>query len=161
MRIRSKFALRGTAAVAVAAALTLSSGILPTHRAEAATSTIYFTSLGDTNLEDLYRNTVIPDFQKAYPQYTVHASPISCTGLTPRKPGNRQPGRGAKSRQEQRELRHFRRSTALPINTRPARTYKDYFLPLSTANIPNATKVPPGGRGAKAWGTRYLTALLP
>jgi putative spermidine/putrescine transport system substrate-binding protein len=141
MRIRTGLALRGTAAVAVAAAFTLSSGILPTHRAEAATSTIYFTSLGDTNLVDLYRNTVIPDFQKAFPQYTVHFTDIlhgtNAQGLVidnlvaAQKAGKT--GVNYDIFEDQ----------PLTYQYPAGKTYKDYFLPLSTTDIPNAAKVPP------------------
>ena len=153
MRIRTGLALRGTAAVAVAAAFTLSSGILPTHRAEAATSTIYFTSLGDTNLVDLYRNTVIPDFQKAFPQYTVHFTDIlhgtNAQGLVidnlvaAQKAGKT--GVNYDIFEDQ----------PLTYQYPAGKTYKDYFLPLSTTDIPNAAKVP---AAVEAQGLGYAVA---
>src|SRR5947209_19767046 len=62
--------LRGMTLGAVLAGMVLT----PVVRAQqhtAAPSTIYFYSLGDTNVADLWTGTLLPDFEKAYPQYKV------------------------------------------------------------------------------------------
>ena len=133
---------RGAAALAVTAGLTLSSGFTLARHAGAATpSTVYFTSLGDVNLVDLYRNTIIPDFQKAYPQYTVHftdilhgtgAPALIVNNITAAmKPGNT-------------SIKYDVWEDAPRGYTYPAgKTLKDYFLPLTHGRLPNGAKVPP------------------
>lgn len=58
--------VRAAALVAILATV----GIAPAaqaHNAQAQT-TINFYGLGDTNVADLWSGTILPDFQKAYPQ---------------------------------------------------------------------------------------------
>ena len=54
MGTRAKTVLRSMAAIALTAGFALSTGLAPKGHA-ASTSTIYFTSGGDVNIEDLYR----------------------------------------------------------------------------------------------------------
>ena len=134
-------AIRVVGAIGATAGLALSS-LVPVYHARAATpSTIYFTSLGDVNLVDLYRNTLIPDFEKAYPQYTVHFTDILHGIGAPQLIVNNLTAAmksGAKSVK-------YDVWEDLPVSyTYPAgKSVKDYFMPLSTQDIPNAAKVPP------------------
>ena len=61
--------MRATAVAALLATI----GISPAARAQTmqAQTTINFYGLGDTNVADLWTGTMLPDFEKAYPQYKV------------------------------------------------------------------------------------------
>lgn len=134
--------LRGAAAIAVTAGLTLSSGFtLARHAGAAAPSTVYFTSLGDVNLVDLYRNTIIPDFQKAYPQYTVHFTSILHGVGAPALIVN---NITAAMKAGAKNIKYDVWEDDATGYAYPAgKTVKDYFAPLSVANLPNGAKVPP------------------
>jgi putative spermidine/putrescine transport system substrate-binding protein len=144
--------------VALTAGFALSTGLAPKGHA-AATSTIYFTSLGDVNIEDLYRNTIIPDFEKANPQYTVKFTDIlhgtNSQGLVI---DNMTAAMNAGKKSINLDV--FEDS---PLSyTYPAgKTFKDYFLPLSTTDVPNAAKVPPQVEAqADGYGVAYRSSAV-
>jgi putative spermidine/putrescine transport system substrate-binding protein len=62
--------LRGMALTLVLAGMVLAPAAQASQRT-AAQSTIHFYGLADTNVADLWTGTLLPDFEKAYPQYTV------------------------------------------------------------------------------------------
>ncbi|MEN9687165.1 MAG: hypothetical protein RL381_177 [Actinomycetota bacterium] len=63
---------RITKALAVVAAMGLIAGVAPS--AHAATSTIQLYISADTNIKDLWEKTLIPEFNKTYPDYTVNVT---------------------------------------------------------------------------------------
>src|SRR5437879_3356576 len=70
MYSRSNLIVRSVGALALTSTMLLSAGY--SHMARAAsTSAVYIVTLGDTNVEALFRDTFIVDFAKAYPQYSV------------------------------------------------------------------------------------------
>jgi putative spermidine/putrescine transport system substrate-binding protein len=153
MRTRFRRVLRGLTALAVTAGLTLSSGFITGRHAAAANNTIYFLSLGDVNLIDLYRNTVIPDFEKKYPQYAVKFTDIlhgtNSQGLVIDKmTAAMNAGRTSY------QLDVFEDS---PVNYvyPKGKTFKDYFRPLTVADIPNIAKIDPA---VNAFGSGYGVA---
>jgi putative spermidine/putrescine transport system substrate-binding protein len=158
MGMRAQTVLRSIAAVALTAGFALSTGLAPKGHA-AATSTIYFTSGGDVNIEDLFRNTLIPDFEKADPQYTVKFTDIlhgiNMQGLVI---DNMTAAMNAGKKSIPLDI--FEDS---PLNyTYPAgKTFKDYFLPLSTMDAPNAAKVPPAVESqADGYGIAYRSSAV-
>ncbi|MDB5056547.1 MAG: extracellular solute-binding protein [Chloroflexi bacterium] len=138
---KSRLLMRGAAAIAVTAGLTVSSGFsLPRHASAAAKSTIYFTSLGDVNLVDLYRNTILPDFQKAYPQYTVHFTDILHGIGAPALIVN---NITAATKSGAKSVKYDVWEDGPMTYSYPAgKSMKDYFMPLSVKDLPNASKVP-------------------
>jgi putative spermidine/putrescine transport system substrate-binding protein len=158
MGTRAKIVLRSLTAVALTAGFALSTGLAPKGHA-AGTSTIYFTSLGDVNIEDLYRNTIIPDFEKAYPQYTVKFTDIlHGTNSQTLVIGNLTAAMNAGKKSVNIDV--FENS---PLNyVYPAgKTFKDYFLPLSIKDVPNAAKVPPIDESqADGYGVAYRSSAV-
>ncbi|MGH2391483.1 MAG: extracellular solute-binding protein [Chloroflexota bacterium] len=151
--------LRGAAAVGVTAGMVLSSGFGPARQAAAATSTIYFTSLGDVNIADLYRNTLIPDFEKANPQYTVKFTDIlhgtNSQGLVI---DNMTAAMNAgKTSVKVDVLENSPLSYVYP----KGKTYKDYFLPLTVKDIPNIAKIAPNVQApAAGYGVAYRASAV-
>jgi len=141
MGTRSRLVLRSTAAIAVVAGLTLPTVRHVAARPVADTSTIYFTSLGDTNIVDLYRNTLIPDFERAFPQYKVHFSDILHGIGAPALIIN---NLTAAANAGKTSVNYDVWEDDPSGYSYPAgKSEKDYFLPLTTTDVPNAAKVPP------------------
>lgn len=150
MSIGSAPTFRVAAALAVTAGLTFSGSFVPRSHA-AATSTVYILSESDTNIEDLFRNTLVPDFQKAFPQYKVNYV-------------NDLHGTNSQAQLDKltAAMKAGKTTTTLDVweatpsggFTYPAgKTDADYFLPLNPSNVPNAAKVAAGvlkGQGAYA-----------
>jgi putative spermidine/putrescine transport system substrate-binding protein len=63
---------RITKALAVVAAMGLIAGVAPSAHAAASTIQLYISA--DTNIKDLWEKTLIPEFNKAYPDYTVNVT---------------------------------------------------------------------------------------
>jgi putative spermidine/putrescine transport system substrate-binding protein len=156
----SRRVLRGAAALAVTAGLTVSSGLVPTHPVTAASqSTIYFTSLGDVNIEDLYRNTIIPDFEKAYPQYTVKFTDI-LHGINSQGIVIDNMTAAMNAGKTSVKVDVFEDS---PLNYvyPKGKTFKDYFLPLTATDIPNIAKIDPAVEaGADGYGVAYRASAV-
>ncbi len=140
MGVRTSVIGRSVAAAVLVASGLFSAGHLPKARAD-ATSTIYFTSLGDVNLVDLYRNTIVPDFQKAYPQYTVHFTDIlHGIGAPALIVNNLTAAMKSGTQSVKYDVWEDDPSTyAYPAG----KSEKDYFLPLTLKDLPNGAKVPP------------------
>jgi putative spermidine/putrescine transport system substrate-binding protein len=156
----SRRLLRGAAALAVTAGLTVSSGLVPAHPVTAASqSTIYFTSLGDVNIEDLYRNTLIPDFEKAYPQYTVKFTDI-LHGTNSQSLVIDNITAAMNAGKKSIKLDVFE-DTPLNYTYPTGKTYKDYFLPLSVSDIPNIAKIDPAVENeAAGYGVAYRSSAV-
>ncbi len=142
MRIRTGLALRGTAAVAVSAALMLSSGLVPAHQTRAAASIpLYIVTGGDSNVETLWDNTLIPDFSKAYPQYNItYTNILHGNNMQELVVDNLTAAKAAGKKSVPYDL--FEDSPLnyqYPVGT----TFKDYFQPLNPTNVPNASKIDP------------------
>jgi len=160
MRTRSRLVGRSVAALAVTVGLTLSSDFMPTrHAAAAAKSTIYFTSIGDVNVADLYRNTLIPDFNKAFPQYTVKFTEI-LHGINDQSLVVDNMTAAMNAGKSSVNLDVYEDS---PLNyVYPAgKTFKDYFLPLTVKDIPNIAKIDPKVQApAYGYGVAYRASAV-
>ena len=139
MGVRTSVIGRSVGALALVSSLVLSSGFLTQARAQTQ-STIYFTSLGDVNLVDLYRNTIIPDFEKAYPQYTVHFTDILHGIGAPALIVN---NLTAAMKSGTTSVKYDVWEDDPSAYSYPSgKTEKDYFMPLTLQDIPNGAKVP-------------------
>lgn len=159
MGTRTSRVLRGATALAVTAGLTLSSGFVTGRHAAAANNTIYFLSLGDVNIVDLYRNTLIPDFQKANPQYTVKFTDIlhgtNSQGLVVDKMT------AAMNAGKTTYPVDVLEDTPLSYIYPKGKTFKDYFLPLTVSDIPNIAKIDPAvNAGAYGYGVAYRASAV-
>jgi len=124
----------------VAAALTVATVRPAQARPVAATSTIYFYSLGDTNVADLWSGTLLPDFEKAYPQYTVRFVNLlhgnGAQGLVDRVIAARAAGKPSV------DLDVFE-DAPFNYNFPSGKTASDYFTALNASNVPNASLIDP------------------
>jgi len=147
MYSRSNLIIRNVGALALTLTMLLSAGY--SHTVRAATNTnLYITTLGDTNVEALFRDTYIADFAKAYPQYTVtytnilhgtNAQELVVDNLT-----------AAMATHQKSVPYDIFEDTPLNYTYPVGKTYKDYFQPLNAKNVPNAGKVDPAVLAAAA-----------
>lgn len=130
------------AALALIASLTLSSGLAPSIHAAASTTPLYIITGSDVNVETLFRDTLIPDFEKAYPQYSVtftnilHGGTAMQTQVVDNLVAAKQVGK------KSIDYDVFE-GTPNGFNYPVGATYKDYFLPLNPGNVPNASRIDP------------------
>jgi putative spermidine/putrescine transport system substrate-binding protein len=133
--------LRGAATLAITAGLTTSTALVPSHLASAAgKSVIYVTTLSDTNIQDLFQHTLVPDFEKAFPQYTVNYVNIlhgtnAQSLIVDRMTAAMQAGKKSYNLD-------VVENSPLTYTYPAGKTYQDYFLPLNAKNVPNAAKIP-------------------
>jgi putative spermidine/putrescine transport system substrate-binding protein len=142
MHARSNLIIRSTAALALTSTLLLSAvGYAPTARAATATTDIYIVTGGDTNVEALFRDVYIPDFQKAYPQYNVNFTNIlhgtNMQGLVVNNLA------AAKATHQKNVPYDIFEDSPLNYQYPVGSTYKDYFQALNPTSVPNAKKVDP------------------
>lgn len=131
---------RYAAAIALVASLVLSSMINPMRHA-LATSDIYIITLDDINIADLWQHTFIPDFEKKYPQYQVHYTNI----LHGDNAQNIVIDRLVAAQSAGKKSIQFDLMDDSPLNYGypTGKTYKDYFIPLGPAQVPNAEMIDP------------------
>ncbi len=140
MQFRPNLIIRGTAALALTSTLLLSAGYSHLARAAAANpKPLYIVTGGDTNVESLFRDVYIPDFQKAYPQYAVtYTNVLHGTNLQGLVINNLT---AAKSTHQMNVPYDIFEDSPLNYSYPVGSTYKDYFQPLNAKNVPNAGKV--------------------
>ncbi len=123
-----------------AATLTVATAAPARARSVAATSTIYFYTISDTNVADLWSGTLLPDFEKAYPQYTVKFVNLlhgnGAQGLVDRVIAARAAGKPSVA------LDLFE-DTPVNYNFPSGKRASDYFTTLNTGNVPNARLIDP------------------
>jgi putative spermidine/putrescine transport system substrate-binding protein len=140
MQFRPNLIVRGTAALALTSTLVLSAGYSRLVHAD-STKPLYIVTGGDTNVESLFRDVLIPDFQKAYPQYSVtYTNILHGTNMQGLIVDNLTAAKSAGRKSVDYDV--FEDS---PLNYQypVGSTYKDYFQPLNPKNVPNAAKVDP------------------
>ncbi len=149
---------RCAVAIAVCLSLVLSSALNSVHHA-LAKSTIYVVTVGDTNIEDLFRNVFIKDFTNAFPQYDVNYTNIlhglNSQGLVVNKlVAARNAGQSSVNYDIFEDT-----PTAYQFPT--GTTYKDFFMPLSSKDVPNAAKIDPLVEGqASGYGVAYRASAV-
>lgn len=127
-------------AAAIAALLT-TVGIGPAVRAQTsrAQTTIVFYGLGDTNIADLWSGTILPDFQKAYPQYRVKFVNLlhgdGAQGLVDRIVAARNAGK-------QPDI-DVLEGDSTGFNYPVGKAAANYFTKLDTSNVPNIKLIDP------------------
>ncbi len=140
MQFRHNRFVRGTAALAVTSTLLLSAGYAHQTRA-AASIPLYIVTGGDTNVESLFRDTLIPDFQKAYPQYSVtYTNILHGTNMQVLVVNNLTAAQATHQKSVPYDVFE---DTPLNYQYPVGTTYKDYFQPLNPTNVPNASKIDP------------------
>lgn len=162
----SRLVVRVLAATAVVAMVGLAPAQARQYRA--ASSTIYFYSLGDTNVADLWTGTLLPAFAKAYPQYHVKFVDIlhgtGSQSLIDRIVAAKAAG---KPTVDLDVLENDPRGYNYPTG----KTAYDYFLKVNTSNVPNIKLIDPsvqaqgGGLGiayrSSAVTLAYNSAFVP
>jgi len=141
-----------------AAALTVAAVAPAQARPVAATSTIYFYSLGDTNIADLWGKTLLPDFEKAYPQYTVKFVNLlhgnGAQGLVDRVIAARAAGKPSV------DLDLFE-DAPFNYNFPSGKTAADYFTTLNESNVPNVSLIDPAiEREGQGLGVPYRASAV-
>ena len=140
MYSRSNLIIRRVGALALTSSMLLSLGYLHAARA-ASTSDLYIVTGGDTNVESLFRDTYIPDFAKAYPQYSVtYTNILHGTNMQGLVVDNLT---AAKATHQKSVPYDVFEDTPLNYTYPVGSTLKDYFQPLNATNVPNASKVDP------------------
>jgi putative spermidine/putrescine transport system substrate-binding protein len=110
-------------------------------RQAAATSTIYFYGLGDTNIADLWTGTLLPDFEKQFPQYKVKFVNLlhgnGTQGLIDRIVAAKAAGKPTVDLDVlETDPRGFNYPTG--------KTAYDYFAKVDTSNVANIKLIDPG-----------------
>jgi len=131
--------LRGMTFTVLLAVLALAP-VVQAQQHTAAPRTIYFYSLGDTNVADLWTGTLLPDFEKAYPQYKVKFVDLlhghGAQGLIDRIIAAKKAGKATV------DLDVFEDSPA-GYNYPTGQTATDYFSKITMANVPNIKLIEP------------------
>jgi putative spermidine/putrescine transport system substrate-binding protein len=133
-----KLLVRGLMAATIAAGVGLAPAQAAHHRA--ASSTIYFYGLDDTNIADLWTGTLLPDFAKAYPQYKVKFVNLlhgnGAQGLIDRIVAARAAGK------KTIDLDIFE-DVPIAYNFPTGKTAFDYFAPITAKDVPNIRLIDP------------------
>jgi len=138
LKLASRPLTRGVMVAAVVAGV----GLTPAQatRQRAVQSTIYFYGLDDTNVADLWTGTLLPDFAKAYPQYTVKFVNLlhgnGSQGLIDRIVAAQAAGKKAL------DLDIFE-DVPFAYNFPAGKTAFDYFSPITVKDVPNIKLIDP------------------
>ena len=128
------------------------------QKPQASTSTIYFYSLGDTNVADLWSGTLLPDFEKAYPQYKVKFVDIlhgtGAQGALVSTASSR-PKRLASQAWILMSSKMILVATTIPR----ARRASNYFTKVNTTNVPNI-KLHRSIYSGAGWRSRHRVSLV-
>jgi putative spermidine/putrescine transport system substrate-binding protein len=159
MHSRSNLIIRSVGALALTSTMLLSAGYSHTARAATTTTDLYIVTGGDTNVEALFRDTYIPDFEKAYPQYAVtYTNILHGTNFQGLVVNNLVAAKATHQKNVPYDI--FEDSPlnyAYPVGS----TYKDYFQPVNVKNVPNATKIDSAVLGlAAGYGIPYRSSAV-
>ncbi len=159
MQFRPNKIVRGTAALALTSTLLLSVGYAHQTRCRRIDSRLYIVTGGDTNVETLWDNTLIPDFSKAFPQYNItYTNILHGTNMQELIVDNLTAAKQAGKKSVPYDLFE---DTPLNYQYPVGSTYKDYFQPLNPTNVPNASKIDPAVLAqASGYGIPYRSSAV-
>ena len=103
-------------------------------------------------MESLFRNTLIPDFQRAYPRYRVDYTNL-LHGLGARQLLERLVA-GVRAGRQRIDL-DLLEDTPVNYPYPAGKSYRDYFVPLTAREVPNSARVEPS---LQAGGAGYAVA---
>ncbi len=158
MGVRTSVIGRSVAVLALVSSLTLSTGYLSRAHAD-STTPIYLVTGSDVNVETLWRDTLIPDFTKAFPQYSVtYTNILHGTNMQGLVVNNLVAAKQAGQKTVDYDIfEDAPNNYQFPTGS----TFKDYFLPLNAGNVPNVAKIDPSVElSAQGYGVAYRASAV-